>query len=192
MRSTDFSIISNNCVGGYIYQHFGISYKSPTEGLYFTTDDYLKLVERPEHYFTHDVVLIDAQDSTLAKQGKNIDYPVGKIDDVEIYFMHYPNPQEALNVWRRRTSRINFQKLFFLLTETTTVNLEQIKEFGRLLNANANTIMKKGMCLTLSNYDIPHTTYVPNVPRNKANGFVYWEPEIVMKSIDWTKILNYL
>lgn len=46
----DFSIISNNCTGGYVYQYYGISYKTPTEGVYFTTDDYLKLIANPRHF----------------------------------------------------------------------------------------------------------------------------------------------
>lgn len=71
-----------------MYQHLGIPYKTPTEGLYFTTKDYLKLVERPEYYFNHKVELIDEATSTLAKLGRNIHYPVGIIDDVEICFMH--------------------------------------------------------------------------------------------------------
>ena len=44
LHCEDFSIISNNCTGGYVYQYYGISYKTPTEGVYFTTDDYLKLI----------------------------------------------------------------------------------------------------------------------------------------------------
>ena len=114
LKCTDFTIISNNCTGGYVYQYFGVPYKTPTEGLYFTTEDYLKLLERPEYYFKHEVKLIDSQQSTLAKMGRDIHYPVGLIDDVEVYFMHYPDPKEALSKWYRRASRMNFKKLFFL------------------------------------------------------------------------------
>lgn len=134
LRSTDFSIISNNCTGGYVYQYFGISYKTPTEGLYFTTEDYLKIVERPEYYFNHKVELIDANESVLAQKGKKITYPVGRIGDVEIYFMHYPDPKEALSKWHRRASRINFDKMFFLLTETELMKIEHINKFVELLD----------------------------------------------------------
>ena len=136
LRSTDFSIISNNCTGGYVYQYFGISYKTPTEGLYFTTEDYLKLVERPEYYFNHKVELINANESVLAHKGKKITYPVGRVDDLEIYFMHYPNPKEALTKWYRRASRINFKKMFFLLTETELMKIEHVYKFAKLLDSN--------------------------------------------------------
>lgn len=29
----DFSIISDNCAGGYMYQYYSISYKTPAEGI---------------------------------------------------------------------------------------------------------------------------------------------------------------
>lgn len=113
LNSKDFSIISNNCIGGYVYQYFGVAYNSPTEGLYFTTEDYLKIIKRPEYYFKHRVELIDPQKSVLAKTGKKINHPVGKIDDIEVYFLHYPSSKEALDKWYRRCSRINYKKLFF-------------------------------------------------------------------------------
>ena len=68
LKCTDFTIISNNCTGGYVYQYYGIAYKTPTEGLFFTTKDYLKLVERPEHYFHSKVILINPTDSKKEKK----------------------------------------------------------------------------------------------------------------------------
>lgn len=116
-----------------MYQYYGIPYKTPTEGLYFIAKDFLKLVERPEYYFKHEVSLINPQESTLAKKGKDIHYPVGLIDDVEVYFMHYPDPIEAVNKWHRRASRMNFKKLFFLLTETELSDKEDIVYFSELM-----------------------------------------------------------
>lgn len=187
LHCTDFTIISNNCTGGYVYQYFGIPYKTPTEGLYFTTEDYLKLIERPEYYFKHEVRLIDPQISSLAKAGKDIHYPVGLIDDVEVYFMHYPDPEEALTKWNRRASRMNFNKLFFLLTETAISTEEQIAAFSRLIDARKSI---GGICLMLKERRLPHTLYIPNVPHNESNGNAAWRPEIIINEIDWKKELN--
>lgn len=191
LRSTDFSIISNNCTGGYVYQYFGISYKTPTEGLYFTTEDYLKIVERPEYYFNHKVELIDANESVLAQKGKKITYPVGRIGDVEIYFMHYPDPKEALSKWHRRASRINFEKMFFLLTETELMKIEHINKFVELLDDSITPPEKRrGICLTLQNYALPSTLFVSGVPKDENNGNASWRPEIILKCINWKKVLN--
>lgn len=188
LKYTDFTIISNNCTGGYVYQYYGIPYKTPTEGLYFIAKDFLKLVERPEYYFKHEVSLINPQESTLAKKGKDIHYPVGLIDDVEVYFMHYPDPIEAVNKWHRRASRMNFKKLFFLLTETELSDKEDIVYFSELMKRRP----RGGICLVQEDMDLPYVQYVPNVPKDEDNGNASWHPKIIINTLDWKKILNNL
>lgn len=189
LNTKDFTIISNNCSGGYVYQYFGITYNTPTEGLFFTADDYIKLIQRPEYYFKHEVVLIDSRQSEFAKAGNEVDYPVGKIDDIEVYFMHYRNPEEALNKWYRRASRMNFNKLFFLFTETQIAKESHIRQFSETIKRIGEG---NGVCLTMKDYRLPYTCYVPNVPINKTNGNAAWKPEIVISSINWKKELNRL
>lgn len=183
LNCKDFSIISNNCTGGYVYQYYGVAYNTPTEGLYFTTEDYLKIIQRPEYYFKHKVELIEPKESILAKIGKTINHPVGKIDDVEIYFLHYPDPDEALGKWYRRCSRINYKKLFFLLSETELMKGGHMQLFSQIIENGV-----KGVCLTLNDYKIPHTLYVPNVPKDGENAA--WRPEIILSCLDWKTILN--
>lgn len=187
LNSKDFSIISNNCTGGYLYQYYGVAYNSPTEGLYFTTEDYLKIIQRPEYYFNHEVELIDPRKSALSMAGRTIEHPVGRIDDIEIYFLHYPNPNEALAKWYRRCARINYKKLFFLLTET-----ELMREGHMLLFSNIIEKGNNGVCLTLKDYGIPHTLYVANVPIDVDNGNAAWMPHIVVSSLKWKQIINSL
>ena len=189
LKHKDFTIISNNCTGGYVYQYYGVAYNTPTEGLYFTTDDYIKLIQRPEHYFNHKVELIDSQQSVLAKSGKDIYYPVGVIDDIEVYFMHYHNPEEALSKWYRRAARMNFSKLFFLLTENELMKEGHLRQFVDIIE---HTGKNNGICLTLSDYHLPHTLYVPNVPKDLKNGNAALRPDIVVKAIDWKEIFNQL
>lgn len=38
----------------------------------------------------------------------NITYPVGKLDDIKIYFMHYKSEEEAMQKWEERTKRLNY------------------------------------------------------------------------------------
>lgn len=187
LHSKDFSIISNNCTGGYVYQYYGVAYNTPTEGLYFTTEDYLRIIQRPEYYFKHEVELIDPHESVLAKAGRKINHPVGKIDDVEIYFLHYPDPDEALGKWYRRCSRINYKKLFFLLTETELMRDGHLQQFSGIIENGNN-----GVCLTMKDYSIPHTLYVANVPSDDDNGNAAWKPQIIISSLNWKQIINSL
>lgn len=74
LNRTDFSIISNNCWAGSVYRYFGLQYSSPTEGLYFFPEDYIKFVSRLRHYLTSDIQFIEARDSRhsheLAEKGE--------------------------------------------------------------------------------------------------------------------------
>ena len=41
----DYSIISNNCWGGMIFSNLHKKYNSPTVGLYFFSDEYIKFLK---------------------------------------------------------------------------------------------------------------------------------------------------
>lgn len=42
LERTDFSIISNNCWAGSVYRSYGLPYLSPTVGLYFFADYFIR------------------------------------------------------------------------------------------------------------------------------------------------------
>jgi len=151
LKNRTFSIISNNCTAGYIYQHFGIEYKSPTAGLFFHADDYLKICREPHRYFSKEPSIISKVESkrydVMEITNRWGDYPIGKVEDIEIYFMHYPNPNEAILKWKNRCKRMNYDNLVFLFTESETSTEEHIREFCSLPIDNK-------ICLTYNKYDL--------------------------------------
>ncbi len=50
----DFSIISQNCIGTFMYHDLGLKFCSPTINLFMEADDYIRFVERLEHYLSID------------------------------------------------------------------------------------------------------------------------------------------
>ena len=46
------------------------------------------------------------------------EYPVGLLEDVKVYFMHYSTCREAKDAWDRRKKRINWKKIVVLATDT--------------------------------------------------------------------------
>ena len=44
------TIISNNCWAGIVSQYLGIKYYTPTIGLYFFSEEYIKFLERFDYY----------------------------------------------------------------------------------------------------------------------------------------------
>ena len=88
-----FTIISNNCWGGHVYRFFNLPYLSPTVGLYFFGDDYVKFIQNLEYYCKCEPIMINAEQShnyeKLKIQG-NTKAPIGVLGgDVEIVFLHY-------------------------------------------------------------------------------------------------------
>lgn len=118
LKYKDFSIISNNCwAGTAVYQPFGLKYNTPTVGLFFMDEDYVRFLEKLEWYVAQPLEFISAKESRYYQKltqngGKEILYPIALIGgDVEIHFMHYSSQEEALEKWNRRIKRINWNRL---------------------------------------------------------------------------------
>ena len=62
-KTTDFSIISNNCYAGIVYQHYGLKYNTPTIGLYFYSKEYIKFLKNFDYYIKQELKFIKASDS---------------------------------------------------------------------------------------------------------------------------------
>lgn len=186
LHCTDFTIISNNCSAGYVYQYYGIPYKTPTEGIGFSVDDYLKIVRNPKHYFSHKLEFVSPETTDRYKNGEHFTYPAARIDDIIVYFRHYPTIEEAEEKWKRRCSRMNFKKLFFLLTESETMREEHLEEFSNIIKQSSI----RGILLTKKDTTISNVKTIRNVPVEK--GIIMWKPEIIINSINWKSILNKL
>lgn len=177
LKSKDFTIISNNCWGSFEYQKFGLKYMSPTVGLYFLGHDFVKLAANWEHYFSCKLEFIPWEECSYYYALKTeIPYPVAKLDDIEVYFMHYASEEEAAEKWYRRTARINKERILFKLSQREGCSKEDIEEFMALS-------LKNKLCFA---YDkVPGTIYVPEL-----EGLVGDEQPIVSRYVDDISVLN--
>ncbi len=135
MSNTDFTIISNNCWGGDVYRYFGLPYLSPIAGLYFWPDDYIKLCQNVRHYFESPVSFISFneskhKDELMAKNQQN--KIIGKLDDIEIVFLHYKSEEEAKEKWERRLQRVNYDNLIYKFSRQNGCTDEHILAFDKL------------------------------------------------------------
>ncbi len=122
LRNKDFSIISSNCIGGVMYHDLGLKFTSPTVNLFFYPEDFLKYVQNLKYYNT-----LELEDATEESA-----YPIGKLEDIKIHFLHYNSFEEAKIMWDRRKQRINYNKLFIIMTDQNGCELEHIKLFEQL------------------------------------------------------------
>ncbi len=131
----EFSIISNNCWGGLIYPYYGLPYMSPTAGLYFYDEDYLKFVGDLKRYINMDLKFISVYKSkhreVLFQKGQE-KCPIGLLEDVEIIFLHYKTEDEARTKWNRRKKRICWDNIILKYSQSKLTTVEMIRYFESL------------------------------------------------------------
>lgn len=123
LHNKDVSIISQNCVGGVFYHDMGLQFLSPTVNLYLTSNEFLKYVINIKKY--NDIVPVVTMDDEKK-------YPVGKLGDLTLNFMHYHTCDEALQKWEDRKKRINYDNLFVMVIDDKYFTEDSYKEFEKI------------------------------------------------------------
>lgn len=136
LNKQKFTIISNNCWGGEVYESYNLIKQSPTVGLFFWASDYIKFIKSLHYYLEQPLVFIDPKSSIHFDDLKNDrhygSYPVAKLGDIEIYFMHYKSKKQVIQKWNRRVKRIDWNHILYKFNDQNGCTLEDIKEFEKL------------------------------------------------------------
>lgn len=130
----DFSIISANCWGGSVYEDLKLPYLTPTVGLFFFAPCFLKFLKDLKNKINETPVFINESKYPEANEYRTnkVAYPIGKISDIEIHFLHYENQDIALEKWEKRKKRINWDNLFIACTDRDRMTESLMKEFDVL------------------------------------------------------------
>ncbi len=148
LKNKDFTIISNNCWGGFVYQRYNLPYRTPFLGLFLPAPCFIELLEDFENNMKKDLHFIAAKDSAYFFKRKRIvkEYPIALLGDkIEIHFLHYKTPNDAREAWNRRKKRINPNNILFKFAEMDWCTPELIKRFDNLK-------FKHKICFTANNY----------------------------------------
>ena len=119
------SLLSCNCVGCCMLNDVGAQFNSPFVNLYLEAKDFLKYLGRLKYYNEQSIRFVESET-----------FPIGFLDDIKIYFVHYKNEAEARDAWERRIKRINYENLFILFSDREGCTYEDLKEFDNLSFAN--------------------------------------------------------
>lgn len=139
IKNKDFSIISNNCWAGKVYQYLDMPYLSPTAGLYFFAPDYIKFVSDLYRYLNTSLRFIKPEESKYyeeIKRRNQTDKPIGILDDVEIVFLHYKTKEEAEEKWNRRKERVNYDNIILKFSRMDLCTEKEIEAFDALYFEN--------------------------------------------------------
>jgi len=121
LKAGDFSIISQNCIGGVFYHEMGLQFLSPTINLFFREPDFMRFVTNLDHYL-----------SLQLRMEWEEEYPIGYLDDVRIDFMHYDTCEEAKTAWERRKMRICKDRIVVIATDRNGFDEECFEQWKKL------------------------------------------------------------
>ena len=101
LTNQGMTVIAANCMGAFILHDLHQPFNSPFVNLYLSPQDFCVIYK----IWISTVLNL----SHSYKQKKS--YPVGKLADLEIHFMHYHSEQEANEKWQLRTPRMKLDNL---------------------------------------------------------------------------------
>lgn len=94
------------------------------------------------------------------------DYPLGKLGDITIHFVHYKSFEEAEKKWNERKERINYDNLFIIFTNREGCTQEIINEFDQLPYKN------KIIFTNIKDLNISSNVYIPGFDNDNCVGMV--------------------
>lgn len=172
LNNKDFSLFSINCTGGCMCHDLGLKFRSPFVNLFMSPEDYLKFLENPKGYLEQPLEFLEQTE---------VSYPVARLKDITVHFMHYENAEEAREAWQRRTKRINWDNLFVLMTQRDGCTEEQLRRFDNLPYRN------KVVFTNLPRPDIPSAAYIRGFEKAGELGVCteFVNPYSGKKHYDW-------
>lgn len=135
----NFTLLTANCMAGYIYHQLGCSFQSPTVNLMMLQPDFYKLVQNLKVY--------SSKRFTELPTGVG-GVPRGLLDDLVVNFTHYRTYQDGIEAWYKRFHRVDYSNIYIIATDRDGVGKSDIKALG-------NVKCKKILCFTADKYDYP-------------------------------------
>ncbi len=123
LKNKDFTLVSNNCNGGVILKELGVKFNSQFINLNIEAKDYVEYLSHFDYYNSLDLKF---EDNASAK------FPIGKLEDLTIEFVHYKSEEEARKKWDERKNRINKNNIFVIFTEQESCNKQILEKFDAL------------------------------------------------------------
>lgn len=137
INKTEFTIISNNCWGGVIYESYGLPKQTPTVGMYFVADEYIKFVSDLKHYIEECQMTFIEPDKARHREFYSQDskfgsFPIAMVGDVEIALLHAHSQSDAVAQWKRRCDRIQWKHLLVKMNDQNKCTREHMERFCAL------------------------------------------------------------
>src|SRR5262249_30413503 len=137
----EWAIVSNNCWGAELYREQNLPYNTPTVGLFFYAEDYLRLLANLRELVREPIRFIS--EGRFGDSG----YPIGVVDDeIEIHFLHYATEEEAFDKWSARSARLpeRDEDLYIKICDRDRFTQADLELFDRLPYPNKVAFLRCG------------------------------------------------
>ena len=135
LKNKNFTWLSSNCTGAIITHELKCPFNTPTVNLYIEPKDYIKFVSDLEGYKNKEFTFLPDLSSERG-------YPVGKLDDIVVYFVHYHSYEDAIAKWKQRYDRINKDNIFVMMSERDGCTYDDLQAFDKLPYKNKIVLTK--------------------------------------------------
>lgn len=195
LKGTRFTILSNNCWGGMIYESYGLPKQSPTVGCFFMADDYIRFLTRLDDYLQAPLTFIAPEDSRwkqeICSDKRYGHYPVGRLEididsgseSVELFFLHFHSAEEAKEKWNRRLKRIDRERLLVKFNDQNGCTRKHIEAFDRLP-------FRHKICFTTAPYPDCQSVQPIRVPKSHTYIHTSYEPFGRNRQVNITDLIN--
>lgn len=195
LTQKSFTIISNNCWGGTVYEAYNLEKQSPTVGLFFMATDYIRFLSDLPHYLAQPLRFITPEQSKYKeelKQNSNWGtYPLAVLDDVEVHLLHYPGDEAQIRAkWNRRVQRIDWEYLIVKFNDQNGCVQENIDDFFKLPYKNKLFFTSQYNADNARKYGEAYVFV--RQPGNQKHILASYEPIKNTKGLDLTAYLNAL
>lgn len=167
LMQSKVSIIANNCWGGTAYHALGMKFRSPFINMFLNDEDYLRMLDDLQYYLGLELKFV--QEGYNPVLGRN--YPVCRLDDVELHFNHYASMQEVEGKWYERIGRLNWDNLFIMMFTERQKILEAFDVFS----------YQKKICFVPFKSSYRSAFYFQLLDYKAMQGYPFWE--IVNKTV---------
>lgn len=151
------TIIASNCNGGFIAHDLNLRFNSPFVNLYLMPKDFIRYLKNIEFYQQQNLTFVQTEKA----------YPVAKLGDITLYFMHYHSEQEAEQKWNERSKRMDLDNLFVMMMERDGCEYQDLIEFDALP-------FKNKVVFTHKNYpEIKSAVYIQGFENNGMVGDLF-------------------
>ncbi|GAL86706.1 glycosyl transferase family protein [Sporocytophaga myxococcoides] len=135
LSNKHFTIVSDDNWGEELYKAFNLPRLTPFIGTHIYNKDFVKLTDKFSYYINQKIKFIDLSESNNIKEFRHTygtQYPIGKLDDIEIHFTKFRSEQDALNSWEDGKNNIVWDNIYFKMDASHEgENIDEINNFQK-------------------------------------------------------------